>query len=173
MFVNFPKSKETFIFAKTNEHLKMNQFVVYLEVEPYLKEWAEKHFGNPVEFPRDSVENRMIKRFLEREPKDRLPDLTGNIAVKIPMSKEKDPRAGFTYLSYNAKRAVHESLMTLFLRNLWAELGDLGKVNCQLTTLIYAWLSKHGISDENWECVRQKYYRLRKTYHEKGVYLGK
>lgn len=148
----------------------MNEYLIYLEVPAYLAQWARRHFGDPVELPRDSVESRLVKRMLDKEPSD-VPDLSGNLRLKIPMSKEKDPRSGWTYLSPCAKRCLQESLYTIFLQNLWSELGDLQNVNCELTSLIYAWLEKHGIDESQWETIRQKYYRLRKLYACKGVRL--
>jgi hypothetical protein len=66
---------------------------------------------------------------------------------------------------------VKESLYSLFVQNLWAELGDSHQYKVELTNLIYAWLDKHGIEDKYWECIRQKYYRLRKLYAEKNIKL--
>lgn len=147
-------------------------YTISIEVQPYLAQWATHHLGEPVEFPRDSPESRLIKRFLEKQPRDLPPQLDGNLRVKIPQSKEKDPRAGYFYLSPRAVGLVKESLYSLFVSNLWAELGDASRYNCDLTNLIYAWMDKHGIADEYWECIRQKYYRLRKLYADKGVKLA-
>ncbi len=150
----------------------MSNFIIRITCEPYLAQWATHHFGNPVEFPVGSIENRLIRRFLDKEP-TAVPDTSGNLLVAIPYSKEKDPRSGWTYLSPSARKAVRESLYTLMLRNLWTELGDLAHVNCELSTLIYSWLEKHGMDDSSWETIRQKYYRLRKLYGEKGIDLLK
>lgn len=143
-----------------------------IEVQPYLAQWATYHLGNPVEFPRDSPESRLIKRFVEKQPRDLPPQLAGNLKIKVPQSKEKDPRAGYYYMPPRAISLVKDSLYSLFVCNLWAELGDAGKYNVDLTNLIYAWLEKHHIEDRYWECIRQKYYRLRKLYAEKQIKLA-
>lgn len=142
-----------------------------MQVPDYLAQWATHHLGNPVEFPKDSPESRLIKLFIDKQPRNRLPDLRGNLSVKIPSSKAKDPRAGYFYMSPRAQTMIKECLSSLFIQNLWAELSDINKVNCELSTAIYAWLEKHGIADTYWECVRQKYYRLRKLYEDKGIKL--
>ena len=147
------------------------QYTFTIDVQPYLAQWATHHLGNPVEFPRDSPENRLIKRFLDKQPRDLPPQLSGNLHIKIPQTKEKDPRAGYFYLSPRAVSLVKESLYSLFVQNLWAELGDSHQYKVELTNLIYAWLDKHGIEDKYWECIRQKYYRLRKLYAEKNIKL--
>ena len=151
----------------------MDNFVIYLKVEPYLAQWLTKAFGSPVDLPRDTPECRLIKRFLDKTPLDIRPD-TGegtNLAVLIPWSKEKDPRT-YNYLSPRAKALLIESFETVFLNNMWTELGDLDNLNCNLTDVIYAWLEKHGIEEEQWETIRQKYYRIRKRFREKGIKLA-
>ena len=65
-----------------------------------------------------------------------------------------------------------ESFDTIFLNNLWTELGDIQNINCSLTNVIYSWLEKHEISEEHWETIRQKYYRIRKRFQEKGIKLS-
>lgn len=142
-----------------------------VKVPQYLEQWAKHHLGNPVEFPRDSPENRLIKLFVDKQPKDKVPVIDGNLEIKIPQSKSKDPRNGFFYMSPRSQQMIVECLNTLFINNLWAELGTIENFNCELTTAIYAWLENHGISDNNWECIRQKYYRLRKKYFEAGIKL--
>lgn len=147
-------------------------YTFYINVQPYLQQWAIHHFGNPVEFPRDSPENRLIKRFIEKQPTNTPPTTNGNLAIKIPMSKEKDPRNGYFYMPPRAANLIKESLYSIFIQNLWTELGDSHNFNCELTSLIYTWLNKHNISDQYWECIRQKYYRLRKSYAQKGIKLA-
>lgn len=143
----------------------MSDICVYLKVETYLAEWIKHAHGDPVQMPKDSPESRLLKLFLERQPAnipiDKPSDF--NVAVRIPWYKEKDARTYF-YLSPRAKAMIAECYETMFLHNLWCELGSVENLTCSLTALIYAWLERHGMSDEHWETVRQKYYRLRKRY---------
>ena len=39
----------------------MSKFVVYVQVEPYLKQWLTHSFGDPVEFPSCSNENAVLR----------------------------------------------------------------------------------------------------------------
>lgn len=155
---------------------------ITLTVEPYLASWLEKHFGNPVELIKDSPESRLLKRLLDKRPDDVTRE-QGNIRVNIPFYKEKDPRV-YSHLCDTAKDALVESFESLFLNNLWSEVGDLRNINCQLSSVIRAWCERHGIITQtdrisnvadlkqaeeqnarNFETVRQKYYRLRKKYY--------
>lgn len=151
----------------------MNEYYIYLKVEPYLAQWLCNAFGNPIVLPKDTPEIRLIKRFLDKTPSDKKPDmkLDSNVQVVIPWSKEKDPRV-YNYLSPRAKMMLVESFETIFLNNLWTELGDIQNINCSLTNVIYSWLEKHEISEEHWETIRQKYYRIRKRFQEKGIKLS-
>lgn len=148
-------------------------YYIYLKVEPYLAQWLKKSLGDPVELPRESPESKLIKRFLDKQPEGVNPD-TGtdsNLMVAIPWSKEKDPRT-YNYLSPRAKKALIESFETIFINNLWTELGSLEGINSTLTNVIYAYLEKHGIDEEHWETIRQKYYRIRKQYMQRGIKLA-
>lgn len=151
----------------------MNEYYIYLKVEPYLAQWLFHAFGNPVVLPKDTPEVRLIKRFLDKTPADKKPDMKAdsNVQVVIPWSKEKDPRI-YNYFSPHAKMMLAESLETIFLNNLWTELGDIENINCSLTNVIYSWLEKHGIGEEHWETIRQKYYRIRKRFRSKGIKMS-
>ena len=150
----------------------MSNFCIYLKVEPYLAQWVTNHLGDPIDFPRDSPESKLIKRFLDKTPLQDNPDLDGNVKVLIPYSKQKDPRF-YNYLRPMAKSLLVESLESMFITNLWAELGSVQGVSCSLTSLIRAWLEQHGISEDYEETIRQKFYRIRKRYQKKGIFLGK
>lgn len=152
----------------------MEDICVYIKVEPYLAEWIKHSHGDPVVMLKDSPESRLLKLFLEKQPEgvpvDNPADF--NVAIKIPWYKEKDARVYF-YLSPKSKSMIAECYETLFIQNLWTELGSVRNFNCSLTTLIYAWMEKHNINEEHWETIRQKYYRLRKKYAtEKNIKLG-
>ncbi len=142
-----------------------------INVPNYLKQWAEYHFGSPVTFPRNSIENKLIKRLLDKTPQGVEPDeLAGNLSIAIPTSKSKDTRV-YNYLHPSSKRAIESSLQTLFLQNLWAEVGGLESLNCSAKLLIVAWCEKHHISDMHEDTVAQKFYRMRKSYALNNVNL--
>lgn len=147
-----------------------NNYYIYLKVEDYLKEWLENHFGTPVILPKDSPENRFIIRMLQHKNEADAPDLGDgcNVAIRIPWSKEKDPRR-YNYFSDIAKNSLENALHSLFIQNMWTELMDIRNPNMNITDAIYAWLDLHGINPCHWETIRQKYYRLRDKYRRQGV----
>ena len=70
----------------------MSKFVVYIKVEPFVKQWLVHSFGNPVVFPAQSIENSTIRRFTQKQPAavPEPPD-EEDVAIAIPDSKAKDP----------------------------------------------------------------------------------
>lgn len=152
----------------------MSEYLIYIKVSTYVAEWAVHSLGNPVDFPKDSVENRLIKKFLEKTPEGILPDRrdNNNLAVRIPYSKVKDPRI-YNYFNEASKGLLIDSLETMLLQNLWSELGSLENLNCSAKKMIISWCRMHGISETHEDTIAQKFYRLRKRYARKGIFLDK
>lgn len=152
----------------------MSEYLIYIKVSPYVAEWAVHSLGNPVDFPKDSVENRLIKKFLEKTPEGISPEMKGdsNLAIRIPFYKLKDPRI-YNYFNDSSKEMLIESLKTLLLQNLWSELGSLENLNCSAKMMVISWCRKHGISETHEDTIAQKFYRLRKRYARKGIFLDK
>lgn len=157
----------------------MSEFLIYLKVPAYVAEWAIHSLGIDndaylIEFPKDSVENRLIKKFLEKIPDGVFPEMKGdhNLSVRIPSYKLKDPRI-YNYLNEASKKLLTDSLETLLLQNLWSELGSLDHLNCSVKKMIISWCRMHGISEMYEDTIAQKFYRLRKRYAKKGIFLDK
>lgn len=143
-------------------------YTINLQVQPYLKEWCENAFGCPVKLDKDGIESRLLKRFLEKWPIS-LPEENAedfNMQVEIPFFKEKDPRI-YNYLCPKAKAALIESFETLFLLNMRSEICSL-ETNCKQSTLINAWMEKHGIDVKHEFTIRKKFYRMKKKYFTKN-----
>lgn len=149
----------------------MSKFVLYIKVEPFIKQWLIHSFGNPVVFPAQSIENSTIRRFTQKQPND-VPTPVGkdDVAIAIPDSKAKDPII-YNYLSAHGKKAVVECINDTFRMNMWAELNDLSDVGCSVMTAIYTWCEMHGINIDYAWTIRQRYYRMRDSYLKKGIDL--
>lgn len=148
------------------------EFVFYITLQPYLHQWLTHALGNPVRFPRRSNENAIIKRFIQKND-GVTPELfrPGVTPIIIPDSKAK-PVVQFNYMGPRGKKAVIEMIEDLFRRNLWNEIHSF-ELTCGINAAIDAWCELHGIDDRYTETIRQKFYRMRKSYNERGVYLGK
>lgn len=150
----------------------MSQFVIYIQLEKYLAQWAEHHFGSPIVFPPQSNENAVIRTFISRLPPGKMPDLNDGTltAVAIPDSKAKPPSV-FNYMGPRGKRAVKEAIKDLFRRSLWTDISPLENCSVGLNSRIAAWCEMHGIDIDRVETVRQLYYRTRDAYNDSGVNL--
>lgn len=149
----------------------MSKFVVYIKVEPFVKQWLVHSFGDPVVFPAQSIENSTIRRFTQKQPAavPEPPD-EEDVAIAIPDSKAKDPLL-YNHLGQQGKKAVAECINDTFRMNLWAELNDLSDVGCSVMKAIYSWCEMHGISIDYAWTIRQRYYRMRDSYLKKGIDL--
>lgn len=159
----------------------MSQFRLYLKVKPFVKQWLIHHYdGEPIEFPSQSVENATIRRFIQRLPKDKLPEpqKENEVAILIPDSKAK-PAQYFNYMGVLGKEALEEVIEDLFKRALWNDLGTLedqyereGKP-FKLLKMIRAWMEMNGISIDHEDTVKQRYFRIREAYRNRGINLMK
>ncbi|HEY6914805.1 MAG TPA: hypothetical protein VI413_09025 [Paludibacter sp.] len=153
----------------------MSDYNVYLTVPKYLEQWITHTFGNPVELIKDSPEMRTLNELTVKLPCNKMPD-TGkdsNITIPIPYFKGKDP-AIYNHLHDSGKNALIESFSTLFDKNLFHEITDL--INCtpdslgkkkKRAALIYAYMEKHGIDEDHWDTVSQRFHRLNQQYGKK------
>lgn len=151
----------------------MEPVFLYVKLEPYIAQWfVHEMGGEPVHLPKRSSESDIIEFFLEPTPNNAVPNLReeGSIAIAIPTFKHKDPTY-FNYLAPKAMAALARCITVRFRVQVWQDLHKLHNPECCcLTDLIYAWMEKHGIecSEQNWEAIRQFYFRKRKIYVKKS-----
>jgi len=143
----------------------MSDYNVYLKVPEYMAQWITHTFGNPVELIKDSPEMRLLNELLVRLPCNKTAD-TGedsNITIPIPYFKGKDP-VYYNYIHETGKNALEESFSTLFKKNLFTEISALKNGHVKRSTLIYAFMEKHGIDEKHWDTVSQIYHRMNQRY---------
>ena len=150
----------------------MSNFVIYVQLEKYLHEWVSFHFGNPVQFPMQSVANSVIRTFVTKLPADAAPQMGGEgfTAIVIPESKAK-PAQYYNYIGERGAKAIKEVIKDLFKRSLWTDISPLENSPIGLNTRIAAWCELHGIGIDRIETVRQCYYRMRDCYNKNGINL--
>ena len=148
-------------------------YFLYLKVQPYLAAFLKHTYGDPIVLERDSPEARIIREYISKTPTGEVPDMgnDSNLRIRIPFFKEADPRT-YNYMGKAAKKTLVESFDQIIEKCMIKEIGSLE--NCRrgkISGLIYAWMEKHGIPDDdtNWYTISQKYYRLRKKYLQKGI----
>lgn len=154
--------------------LNMSGFVIYIELKPFIAQWAVHHFGNPIVFPPQSVGNARIVAVLRRRPDGAGPDVAadGLTPVAIPYSKQKDPES-WNYVTPSGKRFIAEYVEALFKDNLYGEFKEMCSEDSRLQTAAYAWCEMHGVSIDYADTIRQRFYRERERLLACGVDLRK
>lgn len=157
----------------------MSQFNIYLKLPDYLDQWLRHEFWNEDEgrvcFPKQSVENLLLDRFLRKRPAGMAPELAGedgSLPVKVPTFPGRNP-ASFNYLPPPGRRALAGAIRRRFKLLLRTELDGFDPRLVQITDLIEAFADKHGIERDprNWESIRQMYYRMRRD-EDRSVQSG-
>lgn len=152
----------------------MKDILVYVKVERYIQEWLEFHLGNPVRFPVRSYENELLHRHLGKRPCGQPPEKREDNMVAIVITDCDHSRPEFyNYLGHRGKRAIVSAIDALFRLDLWSGCAPLLHSNTELNRGIDKWCADNGISLDAREAVRQKFYRIRKSYLERGIVLGK
>lgn len=150
----------------------MQSDLIYIQLEPFVAQWfVHEMGGEPVVLPKRSAESDIIEFFLQPTPEVGTDKAFPKSAVSIvvPTFKHKDHKH-FNYLPPKAMAALARCITVRFRVQLWQDLHRLHNPECCcLTDLIYAWMEKHGIecTEQNWEAIRQFYFRKRKIYVKK------
>lgn len=150
----------------------MSDFVLYLKLKPFIRQYLINSFGNPVKFDDRSVTNARIVSVLQRRPANSAPETAadGLTAICIPYSKQKDP-ACFNYVSHHGKKLIEEHFEALFLTNLWNEMSQMCGDDTKLQSAAYAWCEMHGIDLDYADTIRMRYYREKERFNKHGIDL--
>lgn len=154
----------------------MSRPIIYLPMEPYLKEWFINDCGGdvPVTLRKGSAESDIVVIFASVPPvNDRNEHSPDDLPIYIPPSKMNDDTQ-HTFLSRKAKAALHACIRLRCRQQLWKDMCKLTDVESdayghQTQDLIYAWMSAHGIDDSetNYLALQKIYQRQRDVYRKK------
>lgn len=152
----------------------MSKIVTYIELKPFIAQWAVYHFGSPIVFPAQSVGNARIIAILRKRPDGAAPDVerSGLTPVAIPYSKQKDPES-WNYVTPSGKRFIAEYIEALFKDNLYHEFNEMCSEDSKLQTAAYTWCEMHGVDIDYADTIRQRFYRERERLLACGVDLRK
>lgn len=145
----------------------MSEYTITIPMDGYLQDYCKKSFGYPAEFPKDSPETRLIKRFLKQPPGDFIYEKEKGLPVVIPFFKERDPRV-YNYLGPKAKKAISSSIASLFRAELTQFFIKLENCRCSDKDLIYAFMEEKEIEEKHWDTVSKIWYRTRASLRKKN-----
>ena len=152
----------------------MKDIQVYIKVERYIKEWLEFHLGNPIRFPERSYENEILHRHLAKRPCGLPPEKREDNMVAIVITDCDHSRPEYyNYLALRGQRAIVSAIDALFRLDLWGGCAPLLHSTTELNRGIDHRCADNGISLHAREAVRQEFYRICKSYLERGIVLGK
>lgn len=152
----------------------MSDYLIYVKLEPFIRQWLVNSFPEPVTFAPQSVGNATIRHFLVKQPADRPVPLKeeGDVAFRIPDSKYKPPRT-YNYLTRYGHAALREHINDLFNLDLWNSLSDVATNNLHVMNSVYQFCDDHNIDIDYAGTIRQRFYRMRKSYEKNGIHLEK
>lgn len=170
------------VFGKTHKvlylcidkPLTMSQYLVYIKLPVYVREWCEHHFGVPVEFPRGSNVNAVIRHFLKERPSGIVPEQqqADETAIRIPDSQAKRT-SKFNYLTRSGKLGIASAIDDLFTLHMYEDLTGPGTRAVPVSALVEDWIHCNGISEEQEHNVRMKFYRIKDSYRKNGVNVSR
>ena len=153
----------------------MKGIIIYLRLEAYLRQWLTHHLGSPVRFPDRSYENALLLRLLSRPTGGYEPPTTvcppDSVPVIVPDCAHRRPEY-YCSLTRRAQAQMARAIDNLFRLHLWSECAP-HIHSGQLNRSLDQWCARQGIALDNREAVRQKFYRMRHAYQEKGIFLRK
>lgn len=142
--------------------------VVYLKMEPYLRQWFIHENGGvvPVRLRRSSPESNIFQAFISKKPNEVTADEEMEATpIVVPVFRGLDPEY-WRYLPPRAMQALYNCIKANFDVQLFTELHGVAKGKALLSDLIYAFMEKHGIEDTetNWNALAKIYQRKRENY---------
>ena len=83
------------------------EYLTYVKLPAYEREWCETHFGKPCEFTRGTNLNSIIRHFMRKRPDNAPPEIRqpGETAIVLVSSASKKVET-YNYISKPGKEAI-------------------------------------------------------------------
>ena len=163
--------------------LTMSEVLLYLLVPDYLAQWYANecrrdehamddhyeikvyHFPDPVSPIRNSLESKILKEYLTKQPSEGPTHRLANLAIAIPYYRNRDPRI-YNYLNPKAKGLLYQTMRNRFQIQLWRAIHSIDTEVTRKDLAITAWMAQNGIeyNDTNYNSIVKVYDRLEATY---------
>lgn len=141
-------------------------FLIYLQLEPYLRDWfVKRHGGNtPVRLIRGSIESKRLRLLLETPPDNYIPQPQpeDRLSVVVPAFPGKDYRY-HNYLSPTSQIAMVNTIRDIFDMELHDFYTKSYVKGARIDYMIEAWMDKNGIAynDTSYNAVKKRLDRIR------------
>ncbi len=150
----------------------MSNFVIYLSLKPYIRQYFVSKYGIPIKFEAQSIFNDRLVTLLQKRPKDAEPEVAGPdlTPICIPYSRQKDPES-WNYISKYGKQILINFLESVVNLDLWKHMNDLCADDSQIQLAACDWCSRNGIDISYADTFRMRFYRKRKLMMKKNIDL--
>ena len=148
----------------------MNNICIYVKLKPYVEQWLTSIYGNPVKFPKCSMENDEIRHWLTRVPEGCLPQMKveGSVAIVLPQSKRRPPEV-YNYLTKSAQDCICGMINNNFDSDLKSSVKRSVCNGVPIMKAVRAFMKHHNISLEHDETLRQRINRTVMFYKRKNL----
>ncbi len=148
----------------------METKLIYLKLEPYLKDWfIHEHGGKvPVDLKKNSPEMNIIHGFISIKPADYVDDHNEtDVPIEVPVFKGLNPQS-WCYLPPRSKQLLYNCIKNCFDTELFNEMMEMRKMHVSVTDLLYVFMEKHGINETetNWLALMKIYQRKTDSYRK-------
>ncbi len=147
-----------------------DDILIYIPLEKYVADWFIHEQGGeiPVKLIRSSIENQIIETFIQKPPKDFVPELNhqGKIPIVLTGYRHK-PKESWNYLPKEAMKALCICIQNRFDICLWKEIHRFLPKYSRTKQLIFAFIEKHGIEleESTFDTIAKRYQRKRDSYY--------
>lgn len=138
------------------------QYCVYLKFMPYVTQWLNHTYGDPVTFPGNSKERAEILYQVKRMPQGEIPQMKkdGEVAVVIPSTAGQKAQY-FNWLTKPARTALESMINNSFDRDFKLKVSRSIEHGVGVKFAVRAYIHSNGISIDYEETLLQRINRMR------------
>ncbi len=143
-------------------------FVVYIKVAPYLRQWFLHRYGGkedrPIVFPRKSPLQKLLHTLIEPRPASWKPDkpIEDGIPIMLPSMESKDPKR-WCFIKEKHRRVLARMMKLCFEVDCYSylkKMHGLGRIP-MLKDAIYGYMEMNGIDVVYYDTICKWYQRAR------------
>jgi hypothetical protein len=145
---------------------------ISIRIQPYLVDFMESIYGpQPIEFPRKDNFNRILNKFLDKEPatSSRYRRDDTNLEIQLPYFEDKDVMYHFN-LTACQERILANKIEDLFKLSFRDEIDQYLLLAVQRIDAIHLFMDKHKIREEAIDMLQKDYQRFRNSKNHKKQY---
>lgn len=144
---------------------------ISIRIQPYLVDFLESIYGSqPIVFPRKDNFNRILNKFLDREPARSSNYRRGdtNLEIKLPYFENKDVMYNFN-LTTCQERILVNKIEDMFKLSFRDEIDQYLLLDIPRIDAIHLFMDNHKIREDAIEMLKKDYQRFRDSRYKKSA----